>query len=63
MGSSKKKKKRWTGAEKLRVVTEARGLSENELGALLRREGLHAAEPRSASATAATDTERMLRCP
>ena len=42
MGSSKKKK--WTGAEKLRVVTEARGLSENELGALLRREGLHAAD-------------------
>jgi transposase len=42
MGSSKKKK--WTGAEKLRVVTEARGLSENELGALLRREGLHAGD-------------------
>ena len=42
MGSSKKKK--WSGAEKLRVVTEARGLSENELGALLRREGLHATD-------------------
>ena len=35
------KKKQWTGAEKLRVVLEARGLSETELGALLRREGLH----------------------
>jgi hypothetical protein len=35
------KKKRWTGAEKLRVVIEARGLSETDLGALLRREGLH----------------------
>jgi transcriptional regulator with XRE-family HTH domain len=38
------KKKRWTGAEKLRVVIEARGLSETDLGALLRREGLHEAE-------------------
>ncbi len=43
MGASKKTKK-WTGAEKLRVVIAARGLSETELGALLRREGLHAAE-------------------
>jgi transposase len=43
-GMSSSKKKKWTGAEKLRVVTEARGLSENELGALLRREGLHATD-------------------
>ena len=42
MPSSKKRK--WTGAEKLRVVIAARGLSETELGALLRREGLHASE-------------------
>jgi transcriptional regulator with XRE-family HTH domain len=35
------KKKQWTGAEKLRVLLEARGLSETDLGALLRREGLH----------------------
>jgi len=42
MGASKKRK--WTGAERLRVVIAARGLSESELGALLRREGLHAAE-------------------
>ena len=39
MGASKNKK--WTGAEKLRVVIAARGLSETELGALLRREGVH----------------------
>jgi transposase-like protein len=43
-GMASSKKKKWTGAEKLRVVTEARGLSENELGALLRREGLHATD-------------------
>jgi transposase-like protein len=36
--------KQWTGAEKLRVVHEAHGLSESALGALLRREGLHAAQ-------------------
>lgn len=41
-GKEKKgRKKTWTGAEKLRVVTEAAGLSESDLGALLRREGLH----------------------
>ena len=38
------KKKQWTGAEKLRVVTEARGLSGSALGAFLRREGLHEAQ-------------------
>lgn len=36
--------KKWTGVEKFRVVTEARGLSGSELGALLRREGLHEAQ-------------------
>ena len=36
--------KKWTGAEKLRVVREAHGLSETALGALLRREGLHATQ-------------------
>ena len=36
--------KKWTGAEKLRVVTEARGLSGSALGAFLRREGLHEAQ-------------------
>jgi transposase len=38
---SSSQKKRWTGAEKLRVLLEARGLNETDLGALLRREGLH----------------------
>jgi transposase-like protein len=33
--------KKWTGAEKLRVVREAHGLSGSDLGAFLRREGLH----------------------
>ena len=42
MASSKKRQ--WTGAEKLRVVIAARGLGETELGALLRREGVHEAE-------------------
>jgi len=42
--SSGKTKKIWTGAEKLRVLTEAAGLSESDLGALLRREGLHEAQ-------------------
>ena len=36
--------KKWTGAEKLRVVTEARGLSGTAFGAFLRREGLHEAQ-------------------
>ena len=43
-GMTSSKKKRWTGAEKLRVVIAAQGLSESELGALLRREGLHETE-------------------
>jgi len=32
--------KKWTGAEKLRVVLAAAGLEESALGALLRRDGL-----------------------
>jgi transposase-like protein len=36
--------KKWTGTEKLRVVTEAHGLSGSDLGAFLRREGLHEAQ-------------------
>jgi len=35
--------KRWTAAEKIRVVREAAEAGESELGALLRREGLHEA--------------------
>ena len=33
-----------TGAQRLRVMLAAHGLSDTELGALLRREGLHAAQ-------------------
>ena len=36
--------KAWTGAEKLRVVAEARALQGSELGAFLRHEGLHDAQ-------------------
>jgi transposase-like protein len=39
-------KKQWTASEKLRAVVEAAALSEQALGAFLRREGLHAAEVR-----------------
>jgi transposase len=35
------KRKRWTPAEKLRVIVESYKLDGNELGALLRREGIH----------------------
>jgi transposase len=44
MAPSSNPKKKWTGAEKLRVVSEARGLNDTDLGALLRREGLHATD-------------------
>lgn len=37
-------KKQWTGVEKLRAVTETGALSGSELGAWLRREGLHEAQ-------------------
>ena len=53
--------KKWTGAQKLRVVLAAHGLSETDLGALLRREGLHAAqleEWRAAAETALEDPSR-----
>ena len=53
--------KKWTGAQKLRVLLAAHGLSETELGALLRREGLHAAqldEWRAAAETALEDPSR-----
>ena len=34
----------WTAEEKLKVVAEAVGLDDVELGVLLRREGLHEAQ-------------------
>ncbi len=41
--STSKRAEDWPAEERLRVVTEAGGLSEQELGAFLRKEGLHAA--------------------
>lgn len=45
--------KKWTGAERLRVVAEAEGLSGTALGELLRREGLHEEQLRAWRAAAA----------
>lgn len=42
--SRKRTEKQWTGAEKWRVVLEASQCSASDLGALLRREGLHEAQ-------------------
>ena len=39
----KKRPQDWTTEEKLRVVLETRGLTGEELGAYLRREGIHEA--------------------
>jgi transposase-like protein len=43
-GHEPKSTRRWTAAEKLRVVAAASSLSEEELGTFLRREGLHEAQ-------------------
>jgi transposase len=45
-------KKKWTAAEKLRVVIEAATLTEDRLGELLRREGFHEAQLRQWRAAA-----------
>ena len=42
--SRKTTDKQWTGAEKWRVVLEASQCKDSDLGALLRREGLHEAQ-------------------
>ena len=44
VGVMDKPAKKWTPSEKLRVVVEASGLSEEKLGEFLRREGLHLAQ-------------------
>ncbi len=63
---------RWSAAEKLRIVTEAATLSDEDLGAFLRREGLHETllnewrETATAGATAAltnTKKKRSTRTP
>jgi transposase len=43
IGVMDKPAKKWTGAEKLRVVIAASGLEGSAVGAFLRREGLHEA--------------------
>ena len=53
--------KQWTGAQKLRVLLAAHGLRETELGALLRREGVHAAQLDEWSAAAETALEDASR--
>ena len=60
--SPKKNEKQWTGAEKLRVVMKASTLNETELGALLRREGIHEtqlAEWRAAAEGALDNSSRV----
>lgn len=42
--TSPRRAKRWTASEKLRVVAAAEHLEGEQLGALLRQEGLHAAQ-------------------
>ena len=39
-----KRRPTWTAVEKLRVVQESSGLTDEELGAFLRREGVHASQ-------------------
>lgn len=43
-GMTRPTRRQWSGAEKLRVVSAALGLSDAELGVLLRREGVHEAQ-------------------
>ena len=55
--------RQWTAEEKLRVVSEASGLSEEDLGAFLRREGLHSSQLESwrKQATDALSPQRSSR--
>ena len=43
-GSRARRPQDWSPEEKLRVVVESRGLADEELGAFLRKEGLHQAQ-------------------
>jgi transposase-like protein len=68
-----RKPKQWTVDEKLRVLTEASTLSDDELGEFLRREGLHESQleqwrsalddgrPRAAANKRMRELERELR--
>src|SRR5205809_689249 len=60
-GVMDKPAKKWTPAEKLRVVVEASKLSDDKLGEFLRREGLHEAklkEWREAAETSLADAPK-----
>jgi transposase len=62
--SNDKGAKKWTAAEKLRVVVDAAKLKESELGEFLRREGLHEAQLtqwRADAEAALTDAPRKGR--
>lgn len=56
--SDRRGRRTWTAQEKLRLVHEASGLSTEELGAFLRREGLHEVQLKqwTEAATAALST-------
>jgi transposase-like protein len=43
-GMDTKKRKSWSAEEKLRIVVQASELSKDELGAFLRREGVHSSQ-------------------
>jgi len=60
VGVMDKPAKKWTPAEKLRVVVEASKLSDGALGEFLRREGLHEAQLKEwrIAAESAFDTPR-----
>ena len=53
-GSRGRRPQDWSPEEKFRVVVESSGLTEEELGAFLRQEGLHQAQLDEWSATART---------
>ena len=59
MTAPKKRTPRWSGAEKLRVVLAAEGLEDEALGALLRQEGLHAAQLAEWRAVAETTLDTL----
>jgi transposase-like protein len=63
-GTPHKSPRQWSTQEKLRVVVEAAALSDADLGAFLRRQGLHEAQLRQwREAIAAALGERMKRKP
>jgi hypothetical protein len=58
---AKKSGKKWDAIEKLRIVTEAARLNDEELGLLLRREGVHEAKLAEWRAAAVAALEEVPR--